>query len=182
MQMSRFQSALFALSDCTFNFPVKWVSWEITQVDLTSDQSLIRLQQSLLLGKDSWWEEVAGRLPGCNQVGCLCNTDLVHVDSQQLATLGRAVQEINSLCRNFFRSGSNQTARAKCIYGRLAHCFPSDNIGRPGLGVPNLKLAKWLAEESRSWPWLEIHIDAEVEAFFRASVSVIVGDRWKCCF
>jgi len=179
MQMSRFQSALFALSDCTFNFPVKWVSWEITQVDLTSDQSLIRLQQSLLLGKDSWWEEVAGRLPGCNQVGCLCNTDLVHVDSQQLATLGRAVQEINSLCRNLFWSGSDQTPRAKCMV-----VWPT--VSRPttlaGLGVPDLKLAKWLAEESRSWPWLEIHVDAEVEAFFRASVSVIVGDRWKCCF
>jgi len=123
---------------------------------------------------------VAGRLPGCNQVGCLCNTDLVHVDGQQLATLGRAVQEINSLCRNFFRSGSNQTARAKCIYGRLAHCFPSDNIGRPGLGVPNLKLAKWLwlkkVDHDRAWAALEIHVDAEVEAFFRASVPVIVGD------
>ncbi|CAN6352890.1 unnamed protein product [Urochloa humidicola] len=99
-----------------------------------------------------------------------------------------AIEEINVLCRKFLWAGGDQSARGKCMVAWPVVCRPT-KMG--GLGIIDLKLcialqSRWLwlqkIDHRRAWSALEIHVEPEVEAFFHASVSAILGDGTQIHF
>lgn len=100
-----------------------------------------------------------------------------------------AIEEIDSLRRNFLWVGGEQSARGKCTVAWPTVCRPT-TLG--GLGVSDLKLAgialqaRWLwlqkCDQDRAWSSLGITVSNDVEAFFRISILAVIGDGQKIMF
>jgi len=100
-----------------------------------------------------------------------------------------AIQEIDAICRKFLWAGGDQDVRGKCAVAWPSACRPTE-LG--GLGILDLKLAgialqsRWLwlqlTDRDRAWSALEICVDPDVEAFFRASVLAVLGDGSSILF
>ena len=97
--------------------------------------------------------------------------------------------EIDAICRKFLWVGHEQSIRGKCTVAWPVVTTPAV-FG--GLGVINLKLSSWAmqtrwlwlqrTDESRAWSELPIQVDAQAEAFFRASITISVGDGMRTKF
>jgi hypothetical protein len=100
-----------------------------------------------------------------------------------------ARQEVESICRRFLWAGSDSSVRWKCLVTWPVVARPT-SLG--GLGVADLKLTgfglqtRWLwlqkTDHDRAWSALPIQVDPLVQAFFHASISVIVGDGKRTLF
>jgi hypothetical protein len=94
-----------------------------------------------------------------------------------------ARKEIDTICRKFFWSGTDQSVQGKCMVAWQSCCRPTD-LG--GMGITNIKLAgyalqtRWLwlqqADHDRAWSQLPIRTCPQVQAFFKASVFKVPGD------
>ncbi|XP_072146649.1 uncharacterized protein [Setaria viridis] len=93
------------------------------------------------------------------------------------------IKQLDGIRRNFLWTGKDTAVRGKNVVAWPTVCRPTIY---GGLGVVDLKLAgyalrtRWLwlqkVDEGRSWSALQIHIEPEVQAFFRASIMVNVGN------
>jgi len=94
-----------------------------------------------------------------------------------------AIAEVDKRRRAFLWTGSQSAAGGKCKIAGPIFCSPKDH---GGLGIPDLKLLgfalrlrwEWLRhmDTSSAWALLPSRAEKNIDAMFRASVSVRLGD------
>jgi hypothetical protein len=100
-----------------------------------------------------------------------------------------AVKTITTLIRGFIWSDSEVASGGKCTVAWVNTCRPK-KFG--GLCIPNLQMMgmalrmRWLwfarTDPERTWFHFKFGNEAQVESFFKASVSVAVGDGRRALF
>jgi hypothetical protein len=99
------------------------------------------------------------------------------------------IKQLDRIRRNFLWTGLDASLKDRNVVAWATVCRPT-LFG--GLGVIDLRLSGialrarclWLqnVDEGRSWSTLKIHVESEVHAFFRASVTVSVGNGQRTLF
>lgn len=88
-----------------------------------------------------------------------------------------ARKEIDAICHCFFWAGADQSVRGRCMVA-----WPISDIRLAGYALQTRWLWLQKTDHDRAWSQLPIKTCTEVQAFFKASTYVIVGNGLQTLF